>query len=46
MAIRDVYNEYGFDANCNVLEWLLGRKSTSMEDYIRDELDKLGVKHN
>ena len=43
MAIRDVYNEYGFDANCNVLEWLLGRKSTSMEQYLRDELNKLGI---
>ena len=43
MAIRDVYNEYGFDANCNVLEWLLGRKSHSMEDYLRRELKKLGI---
>ena len=46
MAIRDVYNEYGFDANCNVLEWLLGRKSRSMEDYISDELKKLGLSVN
>lgn len=45
MAIRDVYNEYGFDANCNVLEWLLGRKSRSMEDYLKAELDKLGLPH-
>ena len=43
LAIRDVYNDYGFDASCNVLEWLLGRKSTSMEDYLRSELHKLGL---
>lgn len=42
MAIRDTYNDYGFDANCNVLEWLLERPSTKMEDYIRRELKKLG----
>lgn len=42
MGIRDTYNDYGFDANCNVLEWLLERKSTKMEDYIRRELKKLG----
>ena len=44
MAIRDTYNEYGFDASSNVLEWLLGRKSTSMEEYLRRELQKLGCK--
>ena len=44
MAIRDTYNEYGFDASSNVLEWLLGRKSTSMEEYLRRELRKLGCK--
>lgn len=43
MAIRDTYNDYGFDANCNVLEWLLERPSTKMEDYIRRELKKLGL---
>lgn len=42
MGIRDTYNDYGFDANCNVLEWLLERPSTKMEDYIRRELKKLG----
>ena len=41
LGIRDVYNEYGFAANKNVLEWLLGRPSRTMEDYIRDELAKL-----
>ena len=45
MAIRDTYNEYGFDASSNVLEWLLGRKSTSMEEYLRRELRKLGCKN-
>lgn len=43
MAIRDTYNEYGFDANCNILEWLLGRPSHTMEDYLRRELKKAGV---
>ena len=43
MGIRDTYNDYGFDANCNVLEWLLERPSTKMEDYLRRELKKLGV---
>lgn len=43
MAIRDTYNEYGFDANCNALEWLLGRPSHTMEDYLRRELKKAGV---
>ena len=43
MGIRDTYNDYGFDANCNVLEWLLERPSTRMEDYLRRELKKLGV---
>ena len=38
LGIRDTYNEYGFAANKNVLEWLLGRPARSMEDYIRDEL--------
>lgn len=38
LGIRDTYNEYGFAANKNVLEWLLGRKSTTMEAYIRREL--------
>ena len=38
LAIRDVYNDYGFAANKNVLEWLLGRPSRTMEDYIKDEL--------
>ena len=38
LAIRDLYNDYGFAANKNVLEWLLGRPSRTMEDYIRDEL--------
>ena len=42
LAIRDVYNDYGFAANCGVLEWLLGRPSRTMEDYIRDELAKIG----
>lgn len=37
MSIRDTYNEYGFDANCNVLEWLLGRRSTTVEEYIKNE---------
>lgn len=46
LAIRDVYNDYGFDANCNVLEWLLGRKSTSMEEYMIRELSKLGIPVN
>lgn len=43
MGIRDTYNDFGFDANCNVLEWLLERPSTKMEDYLRRELKKLGV---
>ncbi len=43
MAIRDTYNDYGFDANCNVLEWLLERPSTKMEDYLRRELRALGI---
>ena len=43
MAIRDTYNDYGFDANCNVLEWLLGHPSHTMEDYLRRELRKVGV---
>lgn len=43
LGIRDTYNDYGFDANCNVLEWLLGRPSTTMEDYIRRELNRLGL---
>ncbi len=40
LGIRDTYNDYGFAANKNVLEWLLGRPSRTMEDYIRDELEK------
>ncbi len=41
LAMRDFYNDYGFAANKNVLEWLLGRPSRTMEDYIRAELDKM-----
>ena len=41
LGIRDVYNTYGFAANPNILEWLLGRPPRTMEDYIRDELAKL-----
>ena len=40
LAMRDFYNDYGFAANKNVLEYLLGRPARSMEDYIRDELAK------
>lgn len=43
LAARDTYNDYGFDANSNVLEWLLGRQSTTVEDYIRRELTRLGA---
>jgi hypothetical protein len=42
LAIRDAYNEYGFAANKNVLEWLLGRESTTMEQYIQRELERVG----
>lgn len=42
LGIRDVYNDYGFAANKNVLEWLLGRESKTMEQYIREELLRLG----
>ena len=38
LAMRDFYNDFGFAANKNVLEYLLGRPARSMEDYIRDEL--------
>lgn len=41
-SIRDVYNDYGFAANKNVLEWLIGRESTTMEQYIARELMRLG----
>ena len=41
LAIRDTYNDYGFAASKNVLEWLLGRPSRTMEDYIKDELAKI-----
>ena len=41
LGIREVYNDYGFAASKNVLEWLLGRPSRTMEDYIRDELAKM-----
>ena len=41
LAMRDFYNDYGFAANKNVLEYLLGRPARSMEDYIRDELAKI-----
>ena len=41
LGIRDTYNDYGFAANKNVLEWLLGRPARTMEDYIRDELAKM-----
>ena len=41
LAMRDFYNDYGFAANKNVLEYLLQRPARSMEDYIRDELNKM-----
>ena len=43
MAIRDVYNEWGFAANKNVLEWLIGRPAYTMEDHIARELKKMGL---
>lgn len=43
LGIRDTYNDYGFAANKNVLEWLLGRESTTMEQYIRRALKEAGL---
>ena len=42
LGIRDTYNIYGFAANKNILEWLLDRESTTVEQYIHKELNRLG----
>ncbi|OJU30067.1 MAG: hypothetical protein BGN94_02035 [Rhizobiales bacterium 68-8] len=36
-AIGACYGKYDFTGNPNVLTWLLGRKPTSVEDYVRRE---------
>ncbi len=42
LHLAETYSKYGIAGNSNVLTWLLGRKPTSFEDWIRRELDKLG----
>ena len=44
-SIRDTYNDYGFAANPNILEWLLQRKPVTMEEYIDRELIRNGYKN-
>ncbi|KAF9890682.1 hypothetical protein FE257_005548 [Aspergillus nanangensis] len=38
------YNFYGIKGNTNVLEWLIGRKSTSVEDFLRQRILEIGRK--
>jgi uncharacterized protein YbjT (DUF2867 family) len=40
-ALFDYYSKYGFYGNSNVLRWLLGRKPTTLEQYIQKEFDKI-----
>ena len=40
-ALFDYYSEYGFFGNSNVLNWLLGRNPTTLEEYIKKEFDKI-----
>ena len=41
-SISDWYSKYEFIGNSNILEWLLGRKPTTFEEYLRRELPGLG----
>lgn len=41
-ALQRTYNTWGFSGNGNVLEWLLGRPGTTLDEYFRKELKKLG----
>jgi len=40
-ALFDYYSKYGFFGNPNVLQWLLGRNPTTLEDYIKKEFNKI-----
>lgn len=41
-SIANWYSRFSFIGNPNVLEWLLGRPATSLEQFIRRELQKRG----
>lgn len=41
-SISEWYSEHEFIGNSNILEWFLGRKPTSFEQYLRRELPLLG----
>lgn len=41
-ALQRTYVTWGFSGNGNVLEWLLGRSGTTLDEYLRKELNKLG----
>ncbi len=40
-ALFDYYSKYGFFGNPNILQWLLGRNPTTLEDYIKKEFNKI-----
>lgn len=41
-ALQRTYITWGFSGNGNVLEWLLGRPGTTLDEYFRKELKSLG----
>lgn len=43
-ALAYTYGTYGFRGNANVLTWLLGRAPRTFEDFLKDEIEKLGLK--
>ena len=38
------HNYYGINGNTNVLEWLIGRKPTAVEEFLRDRMHLSGLK--
>jgi hypothetical protein len=43
LSISAYYSKHSFIGNPNVLEWLLGRRPTSFEQFVRRELSRLAV---
>ena len=41
IRLADTYGRYGIAGNPNVCEWLLGRKPTSFEEYVKREFSRL-----
>lgn len=41
IQLADTYSRYGIAGNPNVCQWLLGRRPTSFEEYVRREVERV-----